>query len=88
MLSDVDSASKKSMKLYLFELMDYVMCAKQFGTKFHSKTCVDMKCKNCIIVPHWGSATTQTRLSMVQLAIRNVLQAINNEKELESEVFE
>lgn len=46
------------------------------------------QCKNCIIVPHWGSATTQTRLSMVQLAIRNVLQAINNEKELESEVFE
>ena len=47
-----------------------------------------LKCKNCIIVPHWGSATEQTRLGMVQLAIENTKLALNNAEKLTSEVFE
>jgi len=30
-----------------------------------------LKCSNCIIVPHWGSATEKTRLGMCQMAIEN-----------------
>ena len=47
-----------------------------------------LKCSNCIIVPHWGSATDTTRLGMVKMAIENTLQALNNESKLTSEVFE
>ena len=47
-----------------------------------------LKCNNCIIVPHWGSCTEQTRLGMVQLAIQNTLQALKGDKQLTSEVFE
>ena len=46
-----------------------------------------LQCDNCIIVPHWGSATEQTRLSMVDLAIRNALAAIEGKSELPAEVF-
>ena len=47
-----------------------------------------LKCKNCIIVPHWGSCTEQTRLGMVKMAIDNTLQALNGQDKLTSEVFE
>lgn len=46
-----------------------------------------LKCDNCIIVPHWGSATEQTRLNMVRLAIQNAHGAMENQKELPAEVF-
>jgi len=46
-----------------------------------------LKCDNCIIVPHWGSATEQTRMKMVRLAIQNALAAIRNDKTLPAEVF-
>jgi len=35
-----------------------------------------LKCSNCIIVPHWGSATEKTRLGMCQMAIENTLQGL------------
>ena len=46
-----------------------------------------LKCDNCIIVPHWGSATESTRLGMVRMAIDNARQALNGENKLTSEVF-
>ena len=47
-----------------------------------------LKCKNCIIVPHWESAIEETRLAMVQMAIENTTQALKNAEKLTSEVFE
>ena len=39
---------------------------------------------NCLIVPHIGSATVQTRTAMANLAAKNLLAALRGEKMLHS----
>ncbi len=36
-------------------------------------------CTRCVIVPHIGSATNETRFTMASLAVRNLLAGLFNE---------
>jgi glyoxylate/hydroxypyruvate reductase len=60
-----------------FELIPFFLVAGKSVTE--GKKTYFVMLHRCVIVPHIGSATFETRLGMVNLAARNALAGINEE---------
>lgn len=72
------SPGTHSILFYSIALSFFMSCEKcsphihgtLLGTRFYSR---------CVIVPHIGSATNETRLAMASLAVRNLLAGLFDE---------